>query len=60
MTFQEGVNGYSDALDMELRDASPDTVFDGASQVTVDMSDGGVVHGIMKFKNIIEAIPGTQ
>ena len=59
VTFQEGVNGYSGALDMELRDASPDTVFDGASQVTVDMSDGGVVQGIMKFKNIIEAIPGN-
>lgn len=52
MVFQEGLDDYHGTIDLELRNASPDSVFDGTEAITVDMEDGGVVHGMMRFKNI--------
>jgi hypothetical protein len=51
--FQEGLNGYAGTIDLELRNAQPDTVFDGATSVSVDQDDGGVVDALIRFKNVI-------
>jgi len=51
MVFQEGLDGYVGTIDLELRNASPDSVFDGSEAMTVDMEDGGVVHGIITFRD---------
>lgn len=52
LVFQESADGYQGTVDLELRASSPDTVFDGNYEMTVDMEDGGVVHGMMRFKNL--------
>ena len=57
VVFQTGRDGYDGTLDMEIRSASPDSAFDGTESVSVDMADGGVVHGMVKFKNLIASIP---
>jgi hypothetical protein len=57
VVFQQGLDEYTGTVDLELRDASPDSVFDGAGSMTVDMSDGGVVHGMMRFKNVVDNLP---
>jgi hypothetical protein len=57
VVFQQGLDGYTGSVDLELRDASPDSVFDGSGSMTVDMSDGGVVHGMMRFKDIMDNLP---
>ena len=61
VVFQQGLDDYEGTVDLELRDASPDDVFDGTESVSVDMEDGGVVHGMIRFKEVISAIPeGAQ
>jgi hypothetical protein len=57
VVFQQGVDGYAGTIDLEIRDASPDTVFDGTEAMTVDMSDGGVVHGMMRFHDVVSQLP---
>ena len=58
LVFQESADGYQGTVDLELRASSPDTVFDGNYEMTVDMEDGGVVHGMMRFKNLFGRGPG--
>ena len=57
VVFQQGLDDYDGTVDLEIRDASPDTVFDGTASMSVDMSDSGVVQGMMRFRDIIDAIP---
>ena len=52
MVFQEGLDGYMGTIDLELRNALPDSVFEGSEAMTVDMEDGGIVHGMLRFKKI--------
>jgi len=56
--FIQGMDGYDGTVDLEIRSSSPDSVFDGADTMTVDMNDGGIVHGLLRFRNIFGSNDG--
>lgn len=61
VTFQNGVNGYTDSEDTFLEETSPGTSFGNNTKVNVDINEGGgndtTAHGLIRFGSIFG--PGT-
>lgn len=53
IAFQQGLNGYTGAVDTEIRGGSPDADRSTQTEFTVDSSDGGgEVHDLLRFENL--------
>jgi hypothetical protein len=59
VTFQEGVNGYSGAVDLEVWAVAPNTCLNGNINASSDANnDGGESQVLMRFDDIISAKEG--
>jgi hypothetical protein len=56
MTFQNGVNGYADMTDIEIRQAYPETSYSFQENISVDrqmdLASSSETQGLLRFKNI--------
>jgi hypothetical protein len=58
-TFQEGVNGYSGTVDLEIWAVSPNTCLNGNPNASSDAdNDGGESQVLMRFDDIVSAGEG--
>lgn len=59
LTFQQGVEGYSDTVDTLLHGAFPDTDYSTATELAVDGADSGQeIHALIRFGSVIGEQPG--
>jgi hypothetical protein len=62
MTFRQGLNGYSGAIDTELRQADPATPQDTNALMTIDADDpngsGNDTQGLLKFDGLFGSAAG--
>lgn len=59
LTFQEGVNGYSGTVDLEIWAVSPNTCLEGNINASSDENnDGGESQVLMRFDDIVSADDG--
>jgi len=59
LAFQEGVNGYTGTIDLEIWAVSPNTCLNGNPSASSDAdNDGGESQVLVRFENIIGDKPG--
>jgi hypothetical protein len=59
LSFQEGVNGYTGTIDLEIWAVSPNTCLNGNPNASSDAdNDGGESQVLVRFENIIGHKPG--
>lgn len=59
LSFQEGVNGYTGTIDLEIWAVSPNTCLNGNPNASSDAdNDGGESQVLVRFENIIGDKPG--
>lgn len=59
VVFQQGLDGYTGAVDTELRGGRGDEEFSTATLLNPDGSDdGGEVHSLLRFENLFGTGPG--
>lgn len=58
VVFQQGLDGYTGAVDTELRQGEADLDHSGVAILNPDGSDGGEVHALLRFDNLFGTGPG--
>jgi len=62
VTFQQGVDGYDGTVDIDLREADPETAYGDAETATVDSDDpqgsGNSAQALVRFDGLVGAADG--
>src|SRR5215470_3842993 len=59
LSFQEGVNGYSGTVDIEIWAVAPNTCLEGNPNASADAdNDGGESQILLRFEDIVGSKPG--